>query len=48
MKLPFRSRSLGVSQHLKASCASLPIYQVPGFELSLAKLQSNQVRLRSG
>ncbi len=36
MKLPFRSCSLGVSQHLQASCAFVAFHQAPGFELSLA------------
>jgi hypothetical protein len=36
MKLLFRSHSLGVFQHLQASCAFVAIHQAPGFELSLA------------
>jgi hypothetical protein len=36
MKLPSRSRSLGASQHLQASCALIAPHQAPGSKLSHA------------
>ena len=36
MKLPFRSRSLGVPNTYRPRALSVSIYQVPGFQLSLA------------
>lgn len=37
MKLPFRSRSLGASQHLQASCALIVPHQSSGLKLPHAK-----------
>ena len=48
MKLPFGSRSLGVSQHLQASCAFVAHPPSSWLAAFARKLQSNQVRLRSG
>jgi hypothetical protein len=36
MKLPFRSRSLGVSHHLQPWCALVVPHQAPGSKLSHA------------
>jgi hypothetical protein len=48
MKLQSQSRSLGASHHLQAWCALVAPNQAPGFELSLANLQSYESGLHSG
>ncbi len=48
MKLPFRSRSLGASQHLQASCAFVAHPPSSRLRAFARKLQSNQSGLHSG
>jgi hypothetical protein len=48
LKLPFRSRSLGASQHLEASCAFVAYPPTSWLRAFARKLQSNHSGLHSG